>query len=200
MAPLVARESSRPGWQGPVVDIVEDGEVVGCVFVDDGQMLAEFYAGDDGEPWLYDVADLQRVLDMAAAMLGADVLEGPAPADGDVDPVDQLASEFDPMAVHRGPEDEGFYPIDVSLRIVAACEILGLAVAGLEGFEMREEQPVPAAGRAVAIADAHRGEPWALLRSGCNIQAAAVLEKWATEPSLLVAVEVIDAAGEEYVL
>ena len=42
-------------------------------YEDEGQLLVEFYPDADGEPRLYDVADLQRVLDTVAAMLGAGV-------------------------------------------------------------------------------------------------------------------------------
>jgi len=199
MADLIARESSRPDWDGPVVDLIEDDAVVGCVFVDEGQLLAEFYADDDGEPWIYEVADLQRVLDVAAAMLDVDLAES-APDDADgIDPVDRLASEIDATAVRRGEEDEGFYPQPVARRIVAMCEALDLAVASLEGFEIRLGALERLTGYRADIASAHRGEPWALFRSGCNTQAAAVLEKWGGG-EVLVSIEIEDSDGEGYVL
>ncbi len=200
MASLVAKESSRPGWDGPVVDLLEEDAVVGCAFLDDDQLFVEFYADDDGDPWVYDVADLQRVLDIAAAMLGAVEVDAAARPDSGVDPIDHLASEFDATAAHRGPEDEGFYPLAVSRRIVAASEALDLAVTSVEGFEARGSDVMRLTGYAAAIGSAHEGEPWALFRAGCNIQAAAILEKWASSGELLIAIEVIDRDGEEYVL
>jgi hypothetical protein len=176
MAPLVARESSRPDWEGPIV-----------------------YADEDGEPWIYDVADLQRVLDIAAAMLDAEIPEADEEGAGTVDPVDRLASEIDAAAVRRGEEDEGFYPQSVARRIVAMCEALDLAVASLEGFEIRLGSLERLSGYRADIAEAHRGEPWALFRAGCNTQAAAVLEKWGGG-EVLVAVEIEDRDGEQYVL
>lgn len=199
MATLIARESTRPEWDGPVVDLVEDGTVVGCVFLDDGDLLVEFYPDDEGDPWIYDVADLQRVLDVAAAMLD---VEPPSPGarEEGVDPIDQLASEIDATAVRRGEEDEGFYPMAVGRRIVALCEALDLAVASLEGFEIRSGDLQRAAGYRAELAEAHRGEPWALFRAGCNAQAAAVLETWSRGGEVFVAAEVEDASGEVFVL
>ncbi len=199
MAHLVAKESSRPEWDGPVVDLVEDDAVVGCVYLDDGELLVEFYPDEEGNPWIYDVADLQRVLDVAAAMLGSD-LDETATDRPDVDPVDQLTSEFDSTAARRGPEDEGFYPLATARRIVAACEALNLAVSSLEGFEARAGDVMRLTGYAANLAAAHRGEPWALFRAGCNTQAAAVLEKWSRGGEVLVAIEIEDGHGDEYVL
>jgi hypothetical protein len=200
MAALIARESSRPDWDGPVVDLVEEDTIVGCVYVDAGDLLVEFYSDEDGEPWIYDVSDLQRVLDVAAAMLAPDE-EDAAPAEpGDVDPIDQLASEIDATAARRGEEDEGFYPAAAARRAVALAEALDLAVATLEGFELRFGRLQQLPGHTVDVAAAHRGEPWALFRAGCNTQAAAVLEQWSRGRELLVAVEVEDRSGEVYVL
>ena len=200
MSDLIARESSRPDWDEPLVDLVEEDEVVGCVYLDEGTLVAEFYADDEGEPWIFEVADLQRALDTAASMLEVEGTAPPAPGPGDVHPVDQLASEFDLTAARRGEEDEGFYPLPAARRIVGRCDELGLAVAGLEGFEVRAGELVPLAGHRADVAEAHRGEPWELFKAGCNTQAAAVLEKWVRSGQVLAALEVEDRDGESYVL
>jgi len=127
-------------------------------------------------------------------------VDAAARPDSDIDPIDHIASEFDAAAAVRGPEDEGFYPLGIARRIVATCEALDLAVTEVEGFERRGGDVMRLTGYAASIGEAHRGEPWALFRAGCNIQAAAILEKWASSGDLLIALEVADRDGEEYVL
>ena len=161
--------------------------------------MAEFYPDEDGEPWVFEVADLQRVLDTAAAMLGLGEDAAATPSVSD-DAVDKLAEEFDAAAVIRGEEDEGFYPAPVAAAITGRCETLGLAVATLEGFTNDGDGVLPVPGHRVDLADAHAGEAWLTFQAGCNVQARALLERWAGRPGLIVAVEVIDQGGERFVL
>ena len=125
-----------------MADLIEDDEVVGMAYEDEGELLVEFYPDAEGEPRLYVAADLQRVLDTVSAMLGAgggDAGEGEEPspdaAPGE-HPVDVLAAEFDRRALRRGPEDEGFYPMEAAVGIINRCSDLGLAVVALEGFTL----------------------------------------------------------------
>ena len=46
--------------QPPVADLIEEDAVVGMAYEDEGQLLVEFYPDAEGEPRLYDVADLQH--------------------------------------------------------------------------------------------------------------------------------------------
>jgi hypothetical protein len=196
-----AREAERPDWDGLVVDVIEDDAVVGMAYEDSGEILVEFFPDAAGEPRVFSATDVQVVLDTIGAMFAEDVPGASVPpTEGGVDPIDHLASEFDTLAAARGEEDEGFYPLPVARRIVAACEALDLAVASVEGFAVVAGQLEQARGLSVTIADAHRGEPWGLFRSSCNTQAAAVLERWLKEGTIVVALEVEDAAGEVYVL
>jgi hypothetical protein len=204
MSDLHAREATSDEWDGPVVELVEDDQVVGIVYLDGEALFAEFAPDSDGDAWAFEVSDLQTALDTASAMLlpqGTSVLleEGIRPDDGK-HPVDRLASEFDDLSAHRGHEDEGFYPIDVASRIMGRCENLDLAIVSVEGFRRNEESVNSVPGMSVDTGDAHGGEPWPVFRSGCNIQAMALLERWAREPGLLLALEVGDADGERYVL
>jgi hypothetical protein len=194
---LRARETTRDDWEGTVVELVEEDHVVGIVYLEDAVVMAEFYPGDDGEAWVFDVTDLQRVLDVASAMLGvAEAESAPSAADA----VDRLAAEFDASAALRGGEDEGFYPVLVAAAITLRAEELGLAVVALEGFTIEGEEPIAAPGLASAPGDAHRGEAWLTYRAACNIQARGQLERWAGRPGLVVALEVADESGETYVL
>ena len=186
------------------MELVEEGNVVGVVYYDEEATFAEFYGDEDGQPWAFDVADLQRVLDTARAMVDPEapfVLEGPAPGDGGDHPVDILAARFDQAAAHRGEEDEGFYPPAVVAEIIEACNELDLAVVTLEGMSLDDEGVRPVSGRSADLGGAHTGEAWPVFRAGCNVHAEALLQNWRSrDPRFVIAVEVSDRAGEEYVL
>ena len=145
MGEIYAREREEPDWLDPVVDLIERGRYVGMAYLDEGQVCVEFLP-DEGRPHVFDVPALQQALDTAAAMLGGDA-EAPKPADADneASSIETLAAEFDPFAVHRGPEDEGFYRTDAAARITQRCGDLGLAVVSLEGCTIRalNEEPEP---------------------------------------------------------
>lgn len=203
MSDLRAREASSADWDQPVVELVEDGQVVGMAYVDDEVLYVEFSPDEDGDPWAFDVADLQRALDTAAAMLLPDptpILTGETPSDDGEHPVDVLASEFDSKAIHRGEEDEGFYPMQVAGRLVQRAEVLGLAVVSIEGCRFEAGEVSPVSGMSVDIGAAHDGEPWPMFLAGCNVQAMALLERWAREPGLVLSIEVGDDDGERYLL
>ena len=204
MSDLHAREATSDEWDGPVVELVEEGRVCGIVYLDGDSLFAEFNADPDGDAWAFEVPDLQTALDTAAAMLlpqGTSVLsEAPGPTNPEEHPVDRLATEFDLKAAHRGEEDEGFYPLPVAVEILQRCESLGLAVVSLEGFRIEGGWPNPIPGMSVDTGNAHAGEPWPVFLAGCNIQAMALLERWAREPNLTLALEVGDADAERYVL
>jgi hypothetical protein len=209
MSDLHAREREDVEWGRPVADLIEDGEVVGLAYEDEGQLLVEFYPDAEGELRLYDVADLQRVLDVATAMLGGEPAapepqeegdgkaSGPAPKEY---PVDLLAAQFDRRASRRGPEDEGFYPHDAADAIVARCGDLGLAVVSMEGFNLHADRSDRVAGCAADLGSAYRGEPWPAFLAGCNLQAMTLLERWPRRPNFAVAFEVQDGDGEVFVL
>lgn len=197
MTDLHAVETEPPDWDGPVIELVEEGRLVGRVYADEGRPVAEFLHDDDGEPWLFEVEDLQRVLDVAMAMLG---VEEPPTAIGARHPVDLIAAEFDGEAAHRADEDEGFYPSEVVKKIAARSESLDLAVATLEAFHLVDGEVESLQARPTDLAAAHAGEAWATLRAGCNVQAMAMLERWADQPGVVLAVELVDRQGERFVL
>ena len=207
MSDLHARERQDPEWGRPVADLIEDDEVVGLAYEDEGELFVEFYPDADGEPRLYDVADLQRVLDTVVSMLGTGGDEpdtAPAGRAGtgppEEHPVDALAAQFDRRAARRGPEDEGFYPYDAATGIIARCADLGLAVVSMEGFTLHPDRADPVGGCSADLGDAFRGEPWPTFLAACNLQAATLLERWPRRPSFAVAFEVQDAEGEIFVL
>lgn len=201
MSDLHAREASSAEWDQPVVELVEDGSVVGVVYVDDEVLYVEYSPDSDGDAWAFEVADLHRALDTAARMLLPDEeLTTAASPTGDGHPVDVLATEFDEAAAHRGEEDEGVYPPRVAARIVQRAEVIGLAVVSMEGCRVEGGEVVTVPGMSVDIGDAHDGEPWPMFLAGCNVQAMALLERWVREPGIVISLEVGDDEGERYLL
>ena len=197
MSDLTARDTEQDGEL--LVELIEEGRLVGYVYGEEGTLLVEFLADDAGEPWAFDVDDLQRILDAARAILAPEESDAAAPPDGE-HPVDLLAARFDGLAVRRGEEDEGFYPVEAVNAIFDACGQLDLAVVSLEGFTVFPEFLEPAPGHVVDMGDAHDGEPWPTFKAGCQVQGLAVLEKWARTPNLAIALEVCDREGDRYVL
>lgn len=206
MSDLHTRERIDPEWGRPVADLIEDDEVVGLAYEDEGELLVEFYPDSDGEPRLYDVADLLRVLDVVVSMLGGnggkEEEEAPSPNGGQPEehPVDVLAAQFDRRAARRGPEDEGFYPYDAATGIIGRCAELGLAVISIEGFTLHADRVDKVSGCAANLGSTFRGEPWATFVANCNLQAMTILERWPRRPSFVVALEVQDREGEVFVL
>lgn len=204
MSDLHARERQDPEWERPVADLIEEDEVVGMAYEDEGQLLVEFYPDAEGEPRLYDVADLQRVLDTVGAMLGIEPEPGETDdakaAEAAEHPVDVLAADFDERAARRGPEDEGFYPLEAAAGMVQRCGELGLAVVAMEGFSLHRDGEDAVAGCSADLGSIYRGEPWAAFVAGCNLQAMSLLERWPRRPNFAVTLEAQDASGEVFVL
>ena len=198
MSDLTARDTEQDGE--PLVELIEEGRLVGYVYLDDGAPLAEFLPDREGDPWAFDVDDLQRILDAARAILVPEEATPDAPALDGEHPVDVLATQFDGLAVRRGEEDEGFYPIDAVAAIFERCGALDLAVVSLEGFTVFPEYIEPAPGHAIDLGDAHDGEPWPTFKAGCHVQGLVVLEKWRRTPNLAIALEVCDREGDRFVL
>ena len=199
MSDLRAREREDPDWDGIIVDLVEEDRVVGYAYEERGVLFVEFFPDEDGSPWVFEAEDLQRVLDTAAAILVEEEDEEDQLVDGP-HPVEVLALEFDALAARRGPEDEGFYPLQVAARIVRRAGDLGLAVVLMDGLNLRPEHEEPVPGCAADLGAAYEGENWAVLQTGCNTQAMALLERWPRSTEFAVAFEVRDRAGEQFVL
>jgi hypothetical protein len=196
---LRTRERDDPDWDGIIVDLVEEDRVVGYAYQERGVLFAEFFSDEDGKPWVFEVEDLQRALDTAAAIL-IDEDEDDEGLDAGPHPVEVLALEFDVLAARRGPEDEGFYPLQVAARVVRRAGDLGLAVVLMDGLTLRPESEEPVPGCAADLGAAYEGENWAAFQAGCNTQATALLERWPRSGDFAVALEVRDRAGEQFVL
>ncbi len=213
------KETTPEGWDDPVAELWDDDEFVGQVYFDGVDVMTQLYPTPDGEPRVLEVAELMRVLELAARVVTPDDGEELSElrtalgtetgrkddarddeGSDDLGAVGVLADAFDDAAAHRGEEDEGFYPRDAVVAMVRRCNDLDLAVVHLEGFDMRDGSVEAARGYMVDIGKAHRGEPWPTFRAGCNIQAEAVLEGWPLRPSFVVAIEIEDRNGEIFVM
>jgi hypothetical protein len=202
MTDLHAKERNDPESGGLVIDLIEDETLVGIVYREDESLLAEFYPDDDGNLWAFDISDLQKVLDMAAAMLGSGEEAAPVPmGEAGQHPVDTLAMHFDSMVIRRGIEDEGFYPLPVAVAILGRCAELGLAMVFIEGVTVHADGVDPVSGHKADLGETNAGGPFALFQAECNTQAGALLERWPRQrPDFGVAIEVQDAEGERFVL
>ena len=201
MSDLHAKERHDPEWDGLVVDLIEEDRVVGIAYSDKGGLFTEFFADDEGNPWVFETADLQRALDTAAAILGPDEPEVvTAFGEEGQHPVDALAMKFDATVIRRGPEDEGFYPLPIASQILAISTQIGLAVVYLEGVTVHADGVESMPGHKAELGKNNAGSPFALFQAECNTQAAALLERWQHRPDFGVSLEVQDAAGEQFVL
>ena len=202
MTDLHAKERHDAESGGLIIDLIEDETLVGIVYQEDEALLAEFYPDDDGATWAFDISDLQRALDMAAAMLGSDDGVAPVPVGAaGQHPVDALAMQFDSLVIRRGLEDEGFYPLPVAAAILGRCAELGLAMVFIEGVIVHADGVDPVAGHRADLGETNAGGPFALFQAECNTQAAALMERWPRQrPDFGVAIEVQDAEGERFVL
>ena len=176
-------------------------------YEDEGQLLVEFYPDADGEPRLYDVADLQRVLDTVGAMLGTEPRPGRMPSAPSCPNGPRASTPWTPSPpssmsapLRRGPEDEGFYPPEAAAGIINRCSDLGLAVVAIEGFTLHSDREERVPGCAADLGAAYRGEPWSAFLAGCNLQAMTLLERWPRRASFAISFEVQDATGEVFVL
>ena len=141
MTDLHARETELPDWDGPVEELVEEERVVGVVYTDEGSLMAELYADEDGEPWVFEVADLQRVLDTAAAMLGLGEEPATMATPTDVHAVDRLAEEFDAKNGGFGrrpkfPPHNAFAALFSEYRRTKKQETLAMATRTLDAMAM----------------------------------------------------------------
>lgn len=201
MSDLHAKERHDPEWGGLVIDLIEDDKVVGIVYQDEGGLFSEFFPDEEGAPWVFEAADLQRAIDTAAAMFGAGEVATPTVVGEEGQhPVDALALRFDHLVIRRGPEDEGFYPLPVAAAILAACAELGLAVVFMEGVTVHASGVEPIPGHKAELGKTNAGGPFALFQAECNTQAAALMERWPRRSDFGVSLEVQDAEGEQFIL
>jgi hypothetical protein len=214
MIPLRIVESEREGFDQPVVELWRDDEFIGMVFWDGDVVVAQIYPDDAGDVHDLEARDLMRVLELAERIVAPDEYEsedeegfsiriGSDESDGDdwgdEDPATlQLVEEFDPQAVHRTSDGEGFFLQPVAEAFIERCEELGLAVVEMEGFDLEGESLVPRPNLTLTVR-APGIDEWGLFRSVANGQARDTLASWRSRPTLVVAFVVQEPGGDTFV-
>ncbi len=211
MIPMRIVESEREGFDEPVVELWRDDEFIGMVFWDGDVAVAQVYQDGDGDVFDLDLGELVQVLEMAERIVTPEeFLEdlGLAVSDqGEADEADwsdehpatiELVNEFDPQAVHRTPDGEGFFPRAVAESFIRRCEELDLAVAEMEGFDLEGNilKPRPNLTMTIQVPGV---TDWATFRAAANAMAADTLSGWPPRSSLVIAFVVQQPDGESIV-
>jgi hypothetical protein len=213
--PIRIVETERDDFEGPVVELWRDDEFIGQVFWDDGVPVVQIYPADDGDVQDLDINDLIRVLETAQAIVDPSDLDealaglrmvsavsiGGEPATGweDEHPATvELVAEFDPKAVHRSDDGEGFFPAAVAEDFIRRCAELDLAVVEMEGFDLAGGTLRARPGLELVIRP-QEFMAWRDFRSFANARALDSLGDWATRDSLVFAFVVQQPDGETFV-
>ena len=208
MYPLRIVETERDGFDQTVVELWREDEFVGMVFWDGSVPVVQIYpAGDDVHD--LELNDLVRVLDTAQRIvdpLAFDEVEGFVDLSGtgddwdDEDPTTTtLVTEFDPQAVHRSEDGEGFFPVAVAAAFIRKCEDLGLAVVEMEGFDLVRGRLKGRPGLEL-MARPQEAVSFAEFRSQANDTAASTLAKWPSRQSMVIAFVIQQPDGETVVV
>lgn len=223
MLPLRIVESERDGFDEPVVELWRDDEFVGMVFWDDDTPIVQIYPDDDGDVKDLDIRELIRVLDMAERIVSpvADPEEfselraafgrpdndsddespdgsGAEGWDAEDPAVASLMGEFDPQAVHRSDEGEGFFPKAVADAFIRRCDELDLAVVEMEGFDLEGATLIPRPNLNMVIRVQGPSE-WGVFRPTANGRALDTLTDWPNRATIVVALVIQQPDGETIV-
>jgi len=206
MYPLRIVETDRDGFDQTVVELWREDEFVGMVFWDGSVPVVQIYpVGDDVHD--LELNDLVRVLDTAQRIVdplafdeGFVDLSGTGGDWDDEDPsTTTLVTEFDPQAVHRSEDGEGFFPVTVAAAFIRKCEDLGLAVVEMEGFDLVRGRLKGRPGLEL-MARPQEAASFAEFRSQANDTAASTLAKWPSRQSMVIAFVIQQPDGETVVV
>jgi hypothetical protein len=213
MIPLRIVESEREGFDEPVVELWRDDDFIGMVFWDGELAVVQVYADEDGDVFDLGARELLRVLELAEAIVtpeelmlddgGMIVLGDESADDGDDWSHEHpatlaLVGEFDPLAVHRNADGEGFFPHDVALDFIRRCDELDLSVVEMEGFDLEGVvlKPRPNLNLTVRVPGV---DDWSIFRPTANATALDTLRNWPERPTLVIAFVVQQPDGEAFV-
>ena len=212
MIPMRIVESEREGFDEPVVELWRDDEFVGMVFWDGDVAVAQIYPDTDGDVFDLDLGEMVQVLEMAERIvtpeeLLEDIGLSAAAEDATTEDEDwsgehpatlELVNEFDPQAVHRTPDGEGFFPRSVAEDFVRRCDELDLAVAEMEGFDLEGNILKPRPNLTMTIQVPGVAD-WSTFRVAANAMAADTLAGWPHRSTLVIAFVVQQPDGESFV-
>ena len=197
MIPIRLAETERDDFDGTIVEFWREDDFIGMVFWDGDSPIIQIYPDDDGDVHDIDVFELQQLLDTAVRMVDPQPDEDFAElrtaiaeaANGEVDvhpATADLLLQFDPQAVFRTDDGEGFFPRHVAEVFVSRCEELDLAVVEMEGFDLEGTTLVPRPKLDLQVTP-QKAMSWPEFRTFANITAQDTLRTWPSRDSLVVA-------------
>ena len=211
MIPMRIVESEREGFDEPVVELWRDDEFIGMVFWDGDVAVAQIYPEGGGDVFDLDLGELVQILEMAERIVTPeeylDDIGLTAAVEDDTDDEDwsgehpatlELVNEFDPKAVHRTPDGEGFFPRAVAEDFISRCEELDLAVAEMEAFDLESNILKPRPNLTMTIQVPGVAD-WSTFRAAANAMAADTLAGWPHRSTLVIAFVVQQPDGESFV-
>ena len=214
MIPIRIVETDRDDFDQPVVELWRDDEFVGMVFWDEDTTFVQIYPDDDGDVKDIELTDLVRALELAERIVSPladddEFLEirtafGSRDAEDDGDEWETehpatlaLVEEYDPQAVHRTGDGEGFFARDVAVALVDRCDELDLAVVEMEAFDLDDASLTPL--DLEFTVDVDGDTDWDVFRAAANGRARGTLDSWPDRPSLVVAFVIRQPDGETFV-
>jgi len=202
MLPLRIVETERAGFDQTVVELWRGEEFVGMVFWDGSASVVQIYpAGDDVHD--LEMNDLLRVLDTAQRMVDPfayEQAEGVVQLDGEDPATTALTAEFDPQAVHRTEDGEGFFPVGAAPAFIDRCEELGLAVVEMEGFDLVSGELKGRPGLTLMVRPEEGTTSFSEFVSYANDLVRTQLSNWPQRDSMVIAFVIQQPDGETIVL
>jgi hypothetical protein len=196
MIPIRLAETERDDFDGPIVELWRQDEFIGMVFWDGETPIVQIYSDASGDVHDLDLNELQRLLDTALAMVdpgGEDEfteLQGAVEASGDETSehpaTADLLAVFDPQAVFRTDDGEGFFPKAIAESFITRCEELDLAVVEMEGFDLEGTTLVPRPQLDLQVRP-QEVMTWSQFRTFANVSAHDTLRTWPNRDTLVVA-------------
>jgi hypothetical protein len=199
MIPIRLAETEREDFDGPIVELWRQDEFIGMVFWDGEAPIVQIYTDAGGDDHDLDVNELQRILDTALAMvdpggdedeefseLQAAVAEAGAEEGSEHPSTIDLLAVFDPQAVFRTDDGEGFFPRSIAEAFITKCEELDLAVVEMEGFDLDGTTLVQRPQLDLQVRPLEN-MTWPEFRTYANVSAHDTLRAWPTRESLVVA-------------
>lgn len=196
MVPITFVETEREDFDGPVVEFWREEEFIGMAFYDGDAPILQIYESSDGDVHDLDIYELQGLLDMAVRMIdplsydeGMDALRQEvqgAASTGEHPATMTLLEEFDPQAVHRTEDGEGFFSKEVAGHFISRCEELDLAVVEMEGMDLDAGKLKPRPGLDLVVTPQSMMS-WSEFRTYANATAHDSLRSWSTRRSIVIA-------------
>jgi hypothetical protein len=197
MIPIRLAETERDDFDGTIVEFWREDDFIGMVFWDEDSPIVQIYPTADGDVHDIDVFELQQLLDTAVRMVDprdeedfAELRAAVAEVTGDeagLHPATaDLLGQFDPQAVFRTDDGEGFFPKNVAEAFITKCEELDLAVVEMEGFDL-EGSTLVARPKLDLQVTPQSVMSWQEFRTFANITSQDTLRVWPNRDSLVIA-------------